>query len=107
MQFYIGDEESPSAWRVWIEIAGQPEKQVLEQRHPPLGGCGLKSLRQASRHRMHCHPPLGGCGLKYENVKKYGQELESPSAWRVWIEIQYDFYNSIIILVTLRLEGVD
>ena len=56
---------------------------------------------------MHCHPPLGGCGLKYENVKKYGQELESPSAWRVWIEINLDNAYKLVEIVTLRLEGVD
>ena len=34
-------------------------------RHPPHGGCGLKSVRFARPSLSVSHPPHGGCGLKY------------------------------------------
>ena len=34
--------KSPSVWRVWIEIAELYESYDTLQGHPPCGGCGLK-----------------------------------------------------------------
>ena len=78
--------ESPSVWRVWIEIAIPEAPASLSPRHPPCGGCGLKYLK-------------GGV---------YGKSHLSPSVWRVWIEIgKYMKFNRPIDSVTLRVEGVD
>ena len=77
-----------------------------------------------------CHPPCGGCGLKYLYRKVIWIEYQSPSVWRVWIEIGvfsvlcniaqkspsvwrvwiemcHGIYIFFISRVTLRVEGVD
>ena len=57
---------SPSTRRVWIEIIGGDTVDLKKSRHPPHGGCGLKSKDMLD------------LGASY---------IESPSTRRVWIEI--------------------
>ena len=100
------------------------------QGHPPCGGCGLKyDTVEASRDTLG-HPPCGGCGLKYRKLRSFVVLAQSPSVWRVWIEMNaltgiYPYYKAspsvwrvwieinlrcsceIAYAVTLRVEGVD
>ena len=53
------------------------------------------------------HPPCGGCGLK-SCTKRYDWTRHgSPSVWRVWIEITVFALLPLLLIVTLRVEGVD
>ena len=53
------------------------------------------------------HLPQGRCGLKLETLISLVQGGESPSARKVWIEIQMTCTASITVTVTFRKEGVD
>ena len=103
--------KSPSARRVWIEIALRlwvwyPQQVTLRKEgvdwnncpelierfnicHPPQGGCGLKYSSAPFFRFASSHPPQGGCGLKLLcNLAIYRLD-KSPSARRVWIEISW------------------
>ena len=61
---------------------------LMDLRHPPPGGCGLKCAWTTCRtHGQTRHPPPGGCGLKWYVTSVVPLPLVSPSARRVWIEI--------------------
>ena len=80
--------QSPSVWRVWIEIGYSRYRSPLSLGHPPCGGCGLKlSSEPSAGATVGGHPPCGGCGLKSQQAKHHERNQESPSVWRVWIEI--------------------
>ena len=80
---------SPSTRRVWIEILRQRADYKCQERHPPHGGCGLKSkMLQGYHQNPKGHPPHGGCGLKLKLQFLYRYQNRSPSTRRVWIEIR-------------------
>ena len=53
------------------------------------------------------HPPCGGCGLKFSFLSLGVDTESSPSMRRVWIEIQLTVDKAIMQPVTLHAEGVD
>ncbi len=101
---------SSSTRRMWIEIGDISIGGTLGARHPPHGGCGLKScfdpqgsytVGSSSTRRMwieidigsgsdsvtNGHPPHGGCGLKYLIRLGFLPAKKSSSTRRMWIEI--------------------
>ena len=93
---------------MWIEIPGYSWKGKGLWRHPPHGGCGLKSNVAVSKGRPEAsHPPHGGCGLKCSSYNILQSILMSSSAWRMWIEIVLLTQNYLTKTVILRMEDVD
>ena len=59
----------------------------LINRHLPRGRCGLKSSTVSILSSAQRHLPRGRCGLKSSIRKTGGYQKPSPSARKVWIEI--------------------
>ena len=80
-----GFRKSPSVWRVWIEIFTGPKISICTE--------------SPSVWRVWIEITSGEVG---EALR-----LVSPSVWRVWIEIIGTCSNKFFLIVTLRVEGVD
>ena len=78
--------QSPSVWRVWIEMTGFMEPQQTTRRSPSVWRVWIEMV---------------SIGM---SVSVY---VRSPSVWRVWIEISPRPVVLEHCLVTLRVEGVD
>ena len=55
--------------------------------HLPQGRCGLKTRTTSMINAYKCHLPQGRCGLKYAATLHKSEISTSPSARKVWIEI--------------------
>ena len=84
-----------------IDCNGQPC-------HLPQGRCGLKLFRHWKR-ALHSpgHLPQGRCGLKSIFANNICRREESPSARKVWIEIESLLMQAKYVAVTFCKEGVD
>ena len=122
---------SPSVWRVWIEIRRWKQNMAMDDRHPPCGGCGLKSAvtrkflswyRSPSVWRVwieifetstgtyikRSHPPCGGCGLKYTNPNYETKKIFChPPCGGCGLKSFNRHRDHLSFQVTLRVEGVD
>ncbi len=58
-------EESPSAWRAWIEMISVCMAAIASDSRPPHGGRGLKYRLKRAQRDIYSRPPHGGRGLKY------------------------------------------
>ena len=105
---------SPSARKVWIEMQLLPRPSLPGRSRLPQGRCGLKCDFAVAIIRWNCRLPQGRCGLKYFYEKERNHyecrlpqgrcglkclisvqiklNIKSPSARKVWIEIQRGRY---------------
>ena len=79
--------QSPSARKVWIEIILQIVGESDIDCHLPRGRCGLKSVFIFVSAFFNRHLPRGRCGLKYLQCISQAWKILSPSARKVWIEM--------------------
>ena len=121
---------SPSTRRVWIEIGMVLIATYRKLRHPPHGGCGLKShilfhtskgdKVSPSTRRVWIEIHSSSCGfvettspstrrvwIEMALSSKTHLKILSPSTRRVWIEINLYVEKFILDTVTLHTEGVD
>ena len=98
---------SPSARKVWIEITSQPlwlwGISVTFRKE----GVDWNSLISISPVSFSRHLPQGRCGLKSVTAFEKMPVTSSPSARKVWIEIQSKAGRTYMNFVTFRKEGVD
>ena len=99
--------KSPSARKVWIEI--QPNNKLKAATYVTFREEGVdwncKRLKQSSKSKGHL--PRGRCGLKFSINGLCRHYAASPSARKVWIEIWYTARANGFTRVTFREEGVD
>ena len=75
--------------------------------HLPQGRCGLKLCVLIVSSSHMCHLPQGRCGLKSIFANNICRREESPSARKVWIEIESLLMQAKYVAVTFCKEGVD
>ena len=122
-------DRSPSARKVWIEIAFSRRtagsvtvafrkegvdwnttyslREKTAEGRLPQGRCGLKYYFRYIVINFFCRLPQGRCGLKYYIISVISWQEVSPSARKVWIEILLSVMKMKLTRVAFRKEGVD
>ena len=100
-------DRSPSARKVWIEIAFSRRTAgsvTVAFRKEGVDWNTTYSLREKTAEGRL---PQGRCGLKYYIISVISWQEVSPSARKVWIEILLSVMKMKLTRVAFRKEGVD